>query len=323
MKKAIILICLVVLCVVVSGTPQDSQFTQFLAKYNKRYTPAELSLRQQTFNENVKYIEQHNAKGLGFTLGINEFTDLSHKEFISQMLSRQYNFAESTQEENPTVAAPPASIDWRTNKNPIIVGPVRNASTCANDDVVAAIVDSISSSYSVSAKQDFYEFPLAQIQDCDGQGCKGTKSSTVWAYVTKIGVNWYYTKGACPTGPGLGLCIAGHNCTKAGSESELQAAVATQGPISVLVDASHSSFQLYEKGVYYEATCSSSTLDHSLLIVGYGSANGQDYWIARNSWGTSWGQSGDILLARNKNNNCGVASSACFATSVRSCVCEL
>ena len=56
-------------------------------------------------------------------------------------------------------------------------------------------------------------------------------------------------------------------------------------PIAMTVDASHSSFQFYEEGVYYNSNCSSTSLDHSMLVVSYGTENGEDYWIVKNSWG--------------------------------------
>ena len=57
-------------------------------------------------------------------------------------------------------------------------------------------------------------------------------------------------------------------------------------PVQVLVDASHSSFQMYKSGVYDDPDCSTSGLDHTMLLVGYGTAeDGKDYWILKNSWG--------------------------------------
>ena len=56
-------------------------------------------------------------------------------------------------------------------------------------------------------------------------------------------------------------------------------------PVLVAIDASHTSFQVYESGIYEDPDCKSESLDHTLLVVGYGSQEGHDYWICHNSWG--------------------------------------
>lgn len=77
-----------------------------------------------------------------------------------------------------------------------------------------------------------------------------------------------------------------------------------------LIDASQSSFQFYSSGVYDEPGCSSTDLDHGVLLVGYGVQKGVPYYLVKNSWGTAWGEAGFIKMSRNGANQCGVASEA-------------
>jgi C1A family cysteine protease len=66
--------------------------------------------------------------------------------------------------------------------------------------------------------------------------------------------------------------------------------------VSIGIQADQNSFQLYKSGVFTGA-CGSS-LDHAVALTGYGSQNGLDYYILRNSWGQSWGQSGYMLIGK-------------------------
>ena len=100
-----------------------------------------------------------------------------------------------------------------------------------------------------------------------------------------------------------------------GDENALKQFCAIKGPIQIAIDASHPSFGFYSKGVYYEPHCKNGPkdLDHSVLLVGYGTENGQGYWLVKNSWSTHWGDEGYVKMSM-KDNNCGVATDAVFFT---------
>ncbi|KAI3714116.1 hypothetical protein L1987_72706 [Smallanthus sonchifolius] len=110
--------------------------------------------------------------------------------------------------------------------------------------------------------------------------------------------------------------ITGHEDVPANSESALLKAVASQ-PVSVAIDASGSDFQFYSSGVF-TGDCGTE-LDHGVTAVGYGTSDdGTKYWLVKNSWGTSWGQVGYILMQRDveaKEGLCGIAMQASYPTA--------
>ena len=84
---------------------------------------------------------------------------------------------------------------------------------------------------------------------------------------------------------------------ESGNEEELQHAIASQGPCSIAIDASHESFQFYSTGLYREPECDPGMLDHGVLLVGYGQEeDGSKYWLVKNSWGEDWAKGGHSRL---------------------------
>ena len=77
----------------------------------------------------------------------------------------------------------------------------------------------------------------------------------------------------------------------------------SQQPVSIAIEADQRDFQLYKSGVF-TGKCG-TTLDHGVLVVGYGSENTNDYYLVKNSWGPTWGEAGYIKLGRGPQYNDG------------------
>lgn len=99
-----------------------------------------------------------------------------------------------------------------------------------------------------------------------------------------------------------------------GDEQTLKTAVGQIGPVSVGLDATHEKFMFYSDGVYYNTDCDPERISHAVLAVGYDTdeKTGMDYWIIKNSYGTTWGEEGYGKLARNKDNHCGITNLASY-----------
>uniref|UniRef100_A0A3Q3QNC4 Cathepsin 12 n=1 Tax=Monopterus albus TaxID=43700 RepID=A0A3Q3QNC4_MONAL len=148
-------------------------------------------------------------------------------------------------------------------------------------------------------------------------GCNGAWMANAYDYVINNGLQstdtYPYTSLPCYYNSRLAVAhIKDYRFIPKGDEQALADAVATIGPVTVAVDADHPSFLFYSSGIYDEPNCNSNNLSHAVLLVGYGSEGGQDYWIIKNSWGTNWGEGGYMRMIRDGKNTCGIASYALY-----------
>ena len=93
------------------------------------------------------------------------------------------------------------------------------------------------------------------------------------------------------------------------NEETMMQAVNTEGPIKVSIYASRDGFRSYAGGVYSDDGCGQST-NHAVTVTGYGidSESGMDYWMVKNSWGTSYGLGGYVKMRRNYGSMCAIGS---------------
>ena len=96
-------------------------------------------------------------------------------------------------------------------------------------------------------------------------------------------------------------------------EEYLAAFVAEHGPVSISLDAMTQLWWSYKGGVM--TGCCNSAPDHAVLIVGFGkdAKTNLDYWLIKNSWGSSWGEGGYLRLQRG-TNECNLLSQPVIPT---------
>jgi len=300
---------------------------------SKQYeTPTEEKFRLKIYMENKAKVEKHNRranKGLhSYHLEMNEYGDMLSHEFVTKMngyRSRPSN--DSTRPLSATFIAPahvdtlPKDVDWRNHG---AVTPVKNQGSCGSCWSFSTTGALEAMHYRKTGK--LVSLSEQNLIDCSraygNQGCNGGLMDNAFQYIKDNGgidtEESYPYEGEddkCRYNPkNKGAWDVGFVDIEAGNEHALKHAVATQGPCSVAIDASHESFQFYSHGVYDEEECSPTGLDHGVLVVGYGveKESGRAYWLVKNSWGTTWGDGGYIKMARNENNMCGIASSASY-----------
>jgi len=307
------------------GAPQfDSFWATYKESHNKKYAEMEDGLRRLIWEDNLKVINKHNLEAdMGqhsYYLGVNEYADMTNREFRAMMNGYKMQQRNSS----VTFLAPshvtyPDNVDWRKEG---YVTDVKNQGQCGSCWSFSATGSLEGQHFRKTGK--LVSLSEQNLVDCStsygNHGCQGGLMDNAFKYIKDNGgidteESYPYeaeNKKCRFTKQNVGATDTGFVDIEQGDEDALMKAVATVGPVSVAIDAGHYSFQLYRSGVYNEPKCSSTQLDHGVLAVGYGTMDGKDYWLVKNSWGKTWGQSGYIMMTRNKNNQCGIASSASY-----------
>ena len=294
-----------------------SNFTEFAIKYNKSYLDIKSVITAfDNYNTNLNFINNHDEDLNGYQLGETQFMDMSSTEFNNH---KGCSLSKSTScvkfDQNNITDDPKEQVDWRENN---VVTPVKDQKSCGSCWSFSA-TGALEGAWAIK-KNELISFSEQQLLDCSGDygnhGCNGGLPDRAFEYVMDNGI---CTEDQVPYSASEQSC---QTCSSSSdnkidhcvdvtplNQNDLKLAV-SNGPVSVAIEADTEIFQHYKGGIISSDKCGTS-LDHAVLIVGYGVENDQMYWLVKNSWGTTWGDNGYVKIQRSDSDKdagiCGIA----------------
>jgi cathepsin L len=315
----------------------EFSFEQYSAEYGKVYAEGEKPWRTEMFKASLAAIKAHNEQvpAASWWMGLNQHSDKSDEEMKSLKGLHKGLFQEGVAANLGSTFASEdlkdvkiaKSLDWRDSG---VVTPVKDQGGCGSCWAFSA-TETVESAYGMATlrangKASLEILAPQQLVDCapnpdhcgGSGGCGGSTQPLAFKYLAEMtkgfdkGADYPYKarNGNCKDDKHGGsaapdVAITSYVDLPTNNYTALMAAVTKYGPIAISVDAS---WGRYEGGVFSPpASGIKTTIDHAVQLVGYGHEQGKDYWLVRNSWGTSWGEEGYIKLERfgEGNEPCG------------------
>jgi len=284
--------------------------------------PEEFAKKQKALKaseEEIKQVNKDFADGKKTWFDhLNDFSNLPKDEFIKE----KTGLVEPSPEEKEKSSSTAHFERYKRNTVPDeynavtegLISPVKSQGGCGSCAAFAAMATVETCFKKITGV--FGDYSEQQMVDCaygDKNGAWGCGGAYPHAYNKWAGDNkvefaseddYPYTArlGTCPseiTPLNQGAKINGSYFTYSGNEELLKKVVYENGAALVAIHV-NGGLQSYGGGIY--SGCPANVgINHGVVVVGYGTENGKDYWLFKNSWGTWWGDQGYGKLERGVN----------------------
>lgn len=297
--------------------------------------------RFKLFHKNLKKMVKHNSEKHSWTMGINDFADLTPQEISEQMLMEPINSMDchglDKKEELKApkkFKSPKKNLNAEVGKHPGVfdhkfvglMSPAKNQGYCGAMWAFSAVgsLEGFWNKKDLGAKNK--TFSEQYILDCNllALGCDGGNPEAAFDFskysVFREDGTYPYAgyKSECrpPKDKGAGKLLTPAKVLPPGDEDQMADDLYNEGPLAHGFYVNPEEFPFYRSGIFQSRSCDGlHKINHWMVLSGYGEYALKPFWNAKNSWGSDWGEEGYVRILRG-NNMCEIASCVSYPTGI-------
>eukprot|EP00933_Yihiella_yeosuensis_P013712 TRINITY_DN1257_c1_g1_i1.p1 TRINITY_DN1257_c1_g1~~TRINITY_DN1257_c1_g1_i1.p1 ORF type:complete len:454 (+),score=123.61 TRINITY_DN1257_c1_g1_i1:80-1441(+) len=320
-------------------------FDEWMQRHGRSYSNStgEYHMRKEVFETAKKAAILHNSRSDRlWNQALNKYADRTDEELAAKLGWRpiatsdkgvafaqeaESSFGPDDKKDKKEKKALPESVDWSHLK---VAQRIPDQGRCGSCWAVAA-TQVLNAHHEIRTGQQKYYSAQEMLEctpnprNCGGNGgCRGATVELGYSWVMKNGLSeekdvpYKATDEFCGVRPrptsllqessslrgalSSGMRLSGFEVLPKNKEEPLRRAV-TSGPVAV--SAAAGGWFRYHSGIFNSCN---NVINHAVTLYGYGTDNGQPYWLVRNSWGSDWGEKGFVRIVRHfqEDEYCGI-----------------